>query len=385
MEINEIRIHPITLPFVSEFTHSLKNGDSSKNVIVEIIADGGKLKGYGEGAPRTYVTGETQETIPKSLEEFLKHSSFPWSLQSVSEIWKFVDDLPDVREHNAALCGLELAMLDLLGKSEGRSIADYLPKAFASESVFYGAILPLAHPKRIKDMCRIIRDLQIIRVKIKMGRDLKENQGILETLCSILDKDCHLKADVNGAWDRETALEHLSLIADYQVKVVEQPMAPGAREIGEVSGRLKACGAKIMADESACSFCDVKALIEEGHYNMINIRLSKCGGFRRSLRIIDFLRNHRVPYQVACQLGESGVLSAAGRALSLHCKDALYHDGSYDKFLLKENITTTEVSFGQGGKAGPLGGVGLGVSVNEESLERLKKGLNTITFTKPWG
>jgi muconate cycloisomerase len=71
--------------------------------------------------------------------------------------------------------------------------------------------------------------------------------------------------------------------------------------------------------------------------------------------------------------------------LSLHCKDALYHDGSYDKFLLKENITTTEVSFGQGGKAGPLGGVGLGVSVNEESLERLKKGLNTITFTKPWG
>jgi L-alanine-DL-glutamate epimerase-like enolase superfamily enzyme len=260
---------------------------------------------------------------------------------------------------------------------------DYLPDTFVSQNVFYGAVLPLDHTRRIKEMSRIILSLGIRRVKVKVGRDLEENQSILETVCSVLDKGCHLKVDVNGAWDREAALKHLSLIADYHVEAVEQPLAPGDPEIAEVSNRLKACGVKVMADESACSFHEVNTLVEEGHYNMVNVRLSKCGGFRRSLRIIDFLRNKGVSYQVACQLGESGILSAAGRALSLHCKDALYHDGSYDRFLLKENVTKQNVSFGQGGQAGPLGGVGLGVEVIGSNLRRLSCGLDPISFRRP--
>jgi L-alanine-DL-glutamate epimerase-like enolase superfamily enzyme len=383
MEINEIRIHFVTLPFVGDFSHSLKNGDASENVIVEIIAEKGAVTGFGEGAPRLYVTGESLGSVPKSVDLFLKCGSFPWSLRGISQLWEFVDGLPHQREHNAALCGLELAMLDALGKSEGRSITDYLPKGFVSGNVLYGAILPLDRRGRIEKMSRIIRDLEINRVKVKMGKDLKENQNILETVCSVLDKDCHLKVDVNGAWDCETALRHLSLLTDYHVEVVEQPMAPGDPEIADVSRRLKACEVKIMADESACSLEEVKTLVKEGHYNMVNVRLSKCGGFRRSLQIIDFLRHKGVSYQVACQLGESGILSAAGRALSLHCKDALYHDGSYDQFLLKENVTKQNVSFGQGGKAGPLGGYGLGVEVSRSSLRRLSFGMDPVLFRRP--
>jgi L-alanine-DL-glutamate epimerase-like enolase superfamily enzyme len=260
---------------------------------------------------------------------------------------------------------------------------DYLSKEFMSETVFYGAVLPLGNTKRIEEMSRFIKKLRINRVKVKMGRDLQENKSIIETVCSVLDKDCHLKVDVNGAWDRETALKHLPLIADYHIEVVEQPMAPGDPEIAEVSSRLKACDAKTMADESACSFHEVKALIAEGHYNMVSVRLSKCGGFRRSLRIIDFLRREGIPFQVACQLGESGILSAAGRILSLLCRDALYHDGSYDDFLLRENVTKQNVSFGLGGQAGPLGGVGLGVEVSGSNLRRLSRGLDPISFKRP--
>ena len=78
-----------------------------------------------------------------------------------------------------------------------------------------------------------------------------------------------------------------------------------------------------------------------------------------------------ISFQIASHLGESGVLSAAGRALSLLCRDAVYHDGSYDKYLLRENITTEDVSFGLGGIAGALKGPGLGVRINRQSLERL--------------
>jgi L-alanine-DL-glutamate epimerase-like enolase superfamily enzyme len=110
--------------------------------------------------------------------------------------------------------------------------------------------------------------------------------------------------------------------------------------------------------------------------------LSKCGGFRRSLRIIEFLRARNIPFQVACQLGESGLLSAAGRALSLLCRDALYHDGSYDDYLLKENITKKNISFGWAGEAGPLGGVGLGVEVDVEKLTRLSGPIGPVSILR---
>jgi len=130
-------------------------------------------------------------------------------------------------------------------------------------------------------------------------------------------------------------------------------------------------GAILMADESACSLDEVEKLIKEGHYKMINVRLSKCGGFRNSLKVIEYLRYRGIPFQIGCQLGESGILSAAGRALSLLCGDAAYYDGSYDAFLLKENTTLENVSFGPGGEAKPLEGPGLGVDVSAQSLERL--------------
>ena len=74
---------------------------------------------------------------------------------------------------------------------------------------------------------------------------------------------------------------------------------------------------------------------------------------------------------IGCTLGEAGLLSAAGRALGLACSDAVTYDGSYDRFMLRENIIEEDVTFGQGGQAGPLGGYGLGVTVKKDTLDRL--------------
>ena len=63
----------------------------------------------------------------------------------------------------------------------------------------------------------------------------------------------------------------------YRVRVVEQPMMPGDPHLAEFAEALKEHGIILMADESACFLGDVKKIIEEGHYKMINIRLSKLG------------------------------------------------------------------------------------------------------------
>jgi L-alanine-DL-glutamate epimerase-like enolase superfamily enzyme len=134
---------------------------------------------------------------------------------------------------------------------------------------------------------------------------------------------------------------------------------------------MKNSGVTLVADELACSLSDVETIAKEDIYKMVNVRLSKCGGFRKSLGIIDYLRKNGILFQIGCHLGESGLLSAAGRVLCLLCRDSLFYDGCYDSFLLKENITLEHVSFGPGGEAGPLDGPGLGVEIKREALTRL--------------
>lgn len=57
-----------------------------------------------------------------SLGLFIRQGLFPWELNNILQIWNFVDDLPEGKEHNSAICALEMALLDLLGKLQGRSL-----------------------------------------------------------------------------------------------------------------------------------------------------------------------------------------------------------------------------------------------------------------------
>ncbi|MCP4682562.1 MAG: hypothetical protein GY864_09540 [Desulfobacterales bacterium] len=369
MKIDKIIIHKILLPFSIEFSHSLRKRTSVKNVVVEVIADQGAIKGYGEGAPRSYVTGETRESAVSDISDFTKKGSFPWTLNNVSQIWNFVDSLPNGKEHNAAICAIETALLDALGKLQGRSIEKYFPQDFYTPTIFYGGTIPIAAKETISAMCKKGKESGITNLRIKMGADFDKNRASIEIARAVLGDDLDIRIDVNGAWNREAASKHTPLLERYNVKVVEQPMRPGDPDIKEFAKQIQKSGIILMADESACDLEDVERITSEGHYKMMNVRLSKCGGFRRSIRIIDFLRKNGLSFQIGCQLGESGILSAAGRALSLLCNDAVYYDGSYDELLLKKNVTTVNVSFGKGGESHSLNGPGLGVEVDSRNLK----------------
>jgi muconate cycloisomerase len=282
-----------------------------------------------------------------------------------------VDSVPHSKQHHSAICAIEMSLLDTLGRLQNRSTVEYFPKDFYVNKFHYGASIPLADTERIVEICHLVGKMGISQLRLKMGQDIRQNRSVFEAVKLVFGDNVGLRIDSNAAWDIALACEHIPLIETHKVKIVEQPMRPKDPNIAKFAEALQNNGAILMADESACSLNEVKKVIEEGHYEMINVRLSKCGGFRNSLKIIEYLRYRGIPFQIGCQLGESGILSAAGRALSLLCGDATYYDGSYDAFLLEENITLEHVSFGSGGEAKSLEGPGLGVEVSAQSLERL--------------
>ena len=371
MDIDGIRIYSIQLPFSLHFSHALRKRVSVNNVFVEVIGEQGKIKGYGEGAPRSFVTGESQQSSTQSIYRFVKMNHFPWDLDDVSQIWNFIDSLKNEKSQNAATCALETALLDALGKHHKKNIIDYFSKDFITDKIFYGAVLPIAGKEKFIELCQVIKKLKIKKLKLKMGKDLFINKELLETFHFVFGEDYNLKIDVNGVWNHSLALAHEYLIKKHRVKVVEQPMARDSSELDDFARIMQKADVILMADESACSLSDVEKISSNNYYQMINVRLSKNGGFRNSLRVIEHLRRNGISFQIGCHLGESGILSAAGRILCLLCKDAVYYDGSYDKYLLEKNVTSENVSFGPGGEAGPLYGPGLGVEVDVQNLSRL--------------
>lgn len=382
MRIDEVNVYKIHLIFKGDFSISRLEGFSSDVIVVEMVAEDGRLRGYGEGVPVKFVTGETPQITTENVRVFAEKASFPWELNNVSQIWEFVDSLADGKARNAALCSTETALLDILGKKEGRSIIDYFSKDFFTDTVHYGATITLGGKDRVRELCTVFRELGINDLRIKMGKDLEQNREAIETVTAVSGDGCALRIDPNSTWDGNLAFRHLPLIEKFNVRVVEEPMSRSDPCFEEFAREVRSGNVSLMACESAPTLEDAEEIIEDGNYQMINVKLCRSGGFRRALKIIDRIRNSGLSFQIGCTLGESGILSAAGRALCLLCGDALHFDGSYDRFLLRENITSEHVGFAPGGEAGPLKGPGLGVDIDTNTLERLSGG-SYFKISKP--
>src|SRR5262249_37285056 len=124
-------------------------------------------------------------------------------------------------------------------------------------------------------------------------------------------------------------------------------------------------------DESLTSLYDAQQAITNRTCDLFNLRLSKCGGFIPSLRLAQFARQHSLGYQLGCQVGETAVLSAAGRHFAARVAVFRSLEASYARPVGREPLGTKDITFRWGGWAPALPGPGLGVEVDPEALERV--------------
>jgi len=130
-------------------------------------------------------------------------------------------------------------------------------------------------------------------------------------------------------------------------------------------------GVPLMLDESLCSLTDAHRAIEAGTCDLFNIRLSKCGGFVPSLRLAAIAHQAGLGFQLGCQVGETGILSAAGRHFACSVANVRFIEGSYDRHLVRERLTVQDMTFGRGGVAPALTSPGLGADIDEAALRRV--------------
>jgi muconate cycloisomerase len=128
---------------------------------------------------------------------------------------------------------------------------------------------------------------------------------------------------------------------------------------------------QVMADESLVTLDDAKRLIDARGCDAFNIRLSKNGGIAGSLALARLAQENNIKIQVGAQVGETALLSAAGRTFAAHLPEIVSAEGSFGTWLLSQDIAFEDVTFGYAGIAPLLHTRGLSVTVRDDAVERL--------------
>jgi muconate cycloisomerase len=365
-----IDLFTVELPFRFSFGHALAERRSSTSVVVRLELDDGTV-GWGESVPREYVTGETVESALAALRERLAPALLEREAGGVDDVPAAVEPL----RGNAARCALELAWLDACGRRFGVSVQRWLDGEPAPH-VCYDAVVPFSSRRKLMVVAAAIRALGLRHVKIKVGADLDEDVRTLTTLRRLLGPRADLRVDANCAWTADEALHALERLRAARISCVEQPVPAG--DAAGLARVTEAVPEAVVVDESLRSVDEAAALVERRACDGFNIRVSKCGGLLESSRIARIAGGAGLFCVVGAQVGESGILSAAGRHLAASI-GARYVEGSAGRLLLRDDLTQERIVPGRRGRAPTFTGPGLGVTVDEGAVRRLGTHVASLT------
>ena len=375
LRVEALTVYRLRIPFHQVFSHALHSREESDAIIVK-VSGSDRRSGFGEALPRAYVTGETTESMVARLRDFFAPRIFQekfypgWQiieqLQSLLPDWTRNLQLNNgVIAWNAAFCAAELALLDWSLRADHSALADYLPPSRLE--VVYSGVISADGPKDAAALAKRMARLGIKQIKVKVGTD--DDAAHLDAVRKAVGDGVELRADANGAWNATQSIERLKQLAPFKLAMIEQPVP--ADDIAGMKQVCAECAIPVMADESLVTLDQARRLIAENACDVFNIRLSKNGGITGGLAIAKLAQQAGIKIQVGAQVGETGILSAAGRTFAAHVPSLVCAEGSFGTWLLSEDITFDNLAFGLGGRAPLLKSRGLSVTVNEEALERL--------------
>ncbi len=379
MKIVELTAYHIRIPLRKPIRHASHCRTSTDNVLVRcVLAD--RTEGVGEGVPREYVTGETVD----SALDLLRRSDLAAQLEpcrdfpsavALAERLRLAPVPGDERgiQGNAARCALELAVLDAYGKHFGSPVSE-VTRLLAPElhrprqRIQYSGAITSARGWKIRLAAWIQRLYGFRQIKVKVGIEGYDDPARLRAVRGRVGR-IDLRVDANEAWPAAAAVERIRALEPFGISAVEQPVAHA--EVNALADVRRQVKTPIMLDESLCGFVDAERAADRGLCDLFNLRLSKCGGFIPTLRLAQFARRRGLACQLGCQVGETAVLSAAGRHFAASVDGLRYLEGSYDRHLVREALGTRDLTFGWGGWAAALPGPGLGMTLDARALERV--------------
>ena len=173
-------------------------------------------------------------------------------------------------------------------------------------------------------------------VKVKLTGDLDLDVERVEAIRAARP-DAWIGVDANQGYDVARLRELLPVLVANGIAQLEQPLARGREE--DLDGLDRPL--PFVADESALTLADTPSLV--GRFDVVNIKLDKCGGLTEGLAIARAAREHGLEVMVGNMMGTS--LSMAPSYLVGQLCDVVDLDGP--TFLAADRVPGVEYHEGR--------------------------------------
>jgi len=359
MKIESITIHHVSMPLIAPFETSFGRETDRRCIIIELSAEG--LTGYGEcvASREPGYNYETTGTAWHILKDFVA----PLILEKdVKDALGFQKRVEGIRGHHLAKAGVEMAIWDLLGKRDGKS----LKEMFGGERDRVEVGVSIGIQESAAALVRTVDSFlgegyRRVKIKIKPGREVEETTSIRKKY-----PDLRLQVDANSAYTLETA-SALKPLDDLNLLLIEQPLyEDDIWDHRKLQAELKTA---ICLDESILSPRHARYALEMEACRNINIKPARVGGLSQGIMIHDYCRERNVPVWCGGML-ETGIGRASNLALAslpgfvlpgdLSASDRYYHrDITNERFVLNNDSTITVPNK-----------PGLGVTIDKDALKQ---------------
>lgn len=283
----------------------------------------GKNSGVGE-AVGSYYLNETVASMTAEVESARKQ------IESGVTTEELLDLLPPGGARNAVDC----ALWDLKAKSSGRSIFELLK--IDPKPVQTVATIGIGSDEFMRQRAHDFADYQNLKIKLDSERPVERVAAIRQ-----VRPDATLVIDANQAWDRKILDQITPQLHKLGVALIEQPVARGYdSQLAGVESPIP-----LGADESCLSLAEYESIAR--YYDVINIKLDKCGGLTEALQIVKRAQLDGKKLMVGNMTGSS--LSMAPAFVVAQFCDFVDIDGP---LLLKDDIPNG-LEFSTGGWVSP--------------------------------
>lgn len=363
MKVNRIAINSLKIPFSRNVRHRLHTRRETESIVLT-IRDSEGMSGFGEGTPRNYVTGESLEhslLAARALAERVvgqeigsRDALFTW-LTTIGR-----SDIADT--HPAAFCAIETALLDLWARLERQTLYRLFDSDCTTDRLYFSGVIPfLSREDVFLQTVKLVQQLNLPALKLKVV-DRQSGIAQLRRIRSVLGQDVDIRVDANCAFTPQAAMAFIEQAKPMKLSAIEQPVAK--EDLDGLKTVSAASEIPIIADESMYTTRGPQYLIENHICDGLNIRLSSCGGFLKAYDIYQRAISRKMMVVLGSHVGESAILSFAGRHLAMLCPKATYLEGSFSKYVLKADLVDVDVSFGLNGEAPIPTGAGLGIAID---------------------
>lgn len=284
-------------PLKEAFTIS-RGAKTAAHVVVATVRDG-DISGRGEAVPYARY-GETVESVLAQIRD-------------AAAAIKVHGDLASVLKPGAAINALDCAFWDLEAKRTGRTVAA-LAGIAEPEPVDTAYTISLDAPETMARKAAAVPNLPILKLKLGGAGDAERMRAV-----RFARPAARLLVDANEAWTPELLPELISVAAECNVEVIEQPLPASADEaLASVAHLVPIC-----ADESVHTASDLGRL--QGLYDAVNIKLDKAGGLTGAMTLQQAARQLGLKVMIGSMVATS--LAVAPAMLLARTADWIDLDG----------------------------------------------------------